>query len=126
MVGMTRLLESFPPDRKMHTSALYSAGADWAAAELMKRRSPMAEVSAPVPSAAHAAWRRKLRRVRTENSLCFILLPLNDEFRGADDEMNDRANTVPHLGFGRGGGVGEPRRVRHVIDDDRFGRGRKL
>src|SRR6266850_5005084 len=88
----------------------------WATAELMNRRSRIAAVSAPVPSAAHAAWRMKLRRVMTETGLSFIKLSLDGELRRTDDQVHHRPDPVPHLRVGRRG-VWEAGSAGDVVDD---------
>src|SRR6266581_1610838 len=95
----------------------------WATAAFMNRRSRMAKLIAAVPTAAHAAWRMNWRRDRAEAEAEYMRFnsvdgisesSLDGEIGGVDDEMNDGANAIPHLGEGRWCAV---RQSRGVIDD---------
>src|SRR5262245_4446651 len=99
--------------------------ADCATAAFMKRKSRIADVSAPVPSAAQAAWRMKRRRVMTETDLSFMGLPLDGEVGGTDNLMHHRTDTIPHLRKRRRVVVGEPR-IGDVIGDEPSRRWRQL
>src|SRR6267142_335888 len=115
---MTKLFESLPPWRKMHTSALLSVMLDCATAASMKRRSRMAAVIANVPTAAHAARRMKSRRVMAEIFFSFIKSFLDGEVRRVHNQVDDGADTVAHLCLV--GRRGEIHRVRDIIDDVRL------
>src|SRR5438270_658313 len=80
---------------------------DWATAAFMKRRSRMAEASAPVPSAAQAAWRMNWRREReVKYALSIKFLFLDGELGRVENEMNHGSGTITSLG-GPGLGQGE-------------------
>src|SRR5688572_3900106 len=76
----------------------------------MSRKSRIELAMATPPTAAHAAWRMKSRRVR--NKCCRsssllgrgrIRLLLDGVVGGRDDQMNDRARTFAALRLGRSG-----------------------
>src|SRR5258705_898821 len=72
----------------------------------MKRRSRMHEVSAVVPTAAQAAWRRNCRRVlSTDICLFSIKLPLDREVRRHEQQMDHGFDAVPHLSVVWGHGI---------------------
>src|ERR1035441_3698178 len=93
-----------------------------ATAAFMNRRSRMAQLMAAVPTAAQAAWRMKERRSSSEDDFFSIMLSLNDEIRGSEDQVGNRSHAIPHLGIGRSR-VGKR---GGVADDPGLGRGTQL
>src|SRR6266702_8133067 len=97
---------------------------DCATAAFMNRRSRIAEVSAAVPTAAHAAWRRNWRRVwRIETCLFSIKrsLFLDCKIRRTEQHVNHGPNPVTHLRVTGRRAVAKIAAVGHVIYNRRPG-----